>query len=124
MHVLCIFWCLHTHNASFLTENRSDKTAQEANELLKEPFCFIQTSDGKIVLVQHKPDEVTSVVNMKKGIAAAFQGNFKQTTEEVEEDTQSKHFSQYRYAFSNSSVIVRKCALPLHTDTKHLVKIM
>ena len=76
---------------------RIQETAQAAGQLLKEPFCFIQTSDGKVVLVQHKQDEVTSVVNMKKGIAAAFQGNFKQTTEEVEEDTLSKHVAQYRY---------------------------
>ena len=75
---------------------RLQKTAHAAKQLLKGPFCFIQTSDGKIVSVQHNHDEMASVVNMKKGIAAAFQGNFKQTAEEVEEDTQSKHVSQYR----------------------------
>ena len=46
--------------------------------------------------VQHRPEEKTSIVNFKKGIAAAFQANFKKTVEEVEEDTQSKHISHYR----------------------------
>eukprot|EP00731_Ephydatia_muelleri_P006284 Em0003g532a len=80
-----------------LKEDELQNTAQAAKELLKEPFCFIRLSDGKIVSVQHNQNEMRSVVNMKKGIAAAFQGNFKQTAEEVEEDTQSKHVSQYRY---------------------------
>ena len=48
--------------------------------------------------VQHSPDERVSIVNLKKGIAAAFQGNFKRTAQEVEEDTQSKHISHYRLA--------------------------
>ena len=75
---------------------RLENTAEQAEELLKKPFFFIQTSDGKIVAVQHNLDEKISVANLKKGIAAAFQGNFKQTTEKVEEDTQSLHISQYR----------------------------
>ena len=77
---------------------RQEEINQAANELLKEPFCFIQTSDGKVVSVQHSPDERASIVNLKKGIAAAFQGNFKRTAQEVEEDTQSKHVSHYRLA--------------------------
>ena len=67
-----------------------------ADELLKDPFCFIQTSDGKVVSVQHKPNENISATNFKKGIAAAFQANFKRTTKEIEEDTQSKHIAHYR----------------------------
>ncbi|KAL5502491.1 hypothetical protein EMCRGX_G009276 [Ephydatia muelleri] len=78
-------------------EEELENTAEQAEELLKMPFCFIQTSDGKIVVVQHNLDEKISVANLKKGIAAAFQGNFKQTTEKIEEDTQSLHISQYRY---------------------------
>ena len=46
--------------------------------------------------VHHNPDECTQVVNFKKGIAAAFQANFKNTHIEIEEDTQSKHYAKYR----------------------------
>ncbi len=59
-------------------------------------FCFVQTEDGKVEIVQHPTSEVTVVVNFKKGIAAAFQSNFKGTTDEEEQDTMSEHRSTYR----------------------------
>jgi hypothetical protein len=76
---------------------RSLKEATEiSNVLLSRPFCFVQTSEGKVVSVHYSPEEKPSVVNFKKAIAAAFQANFKHTEEEIEEDTMTKHLSQYR----------------------------
>ena len=62
------------------------------------PFCFVQAKDGKVVSVQYNPEEKLQIVNYKKGIAAAFQANFKKTSVEIEEDTQSRHYSHYRFA--------------------------
>ena len=46
--------------------------------------------------VHYNQDESAHIVNFKKGIAAAFQANFKNTYIEEEEDTQSKHYARYR----------------------------
>ena len=59
-------------------------------------FCFVQTNDGKIVSVIHPQNEEVGIVNFKKGVASAFQANFKGTAEEIEIDTQSMHQSHYR----------------------------
>eukprot|EP00731_Ephydatia_muelleri_P006951 Em0003g1199a len=69
-----------------------------ANTLIKGPFCFIQTSEGKVVLVAHDPNEKPAVVNLKKAIASAFQANFKNTAREEEEDAQSRHISHYSFS--------------------------
>ena len=50
-----------------------------------------------MVAVFHRETEDAEVVNIKKGIAAAFQANFKRTAEEVETDLDSKHTSHYRF---------------------------
>ena len=73
-----------------------DDVTYTAIKSLSGPFCFVQTNEGKIVSVQYNPSELTAVVNFKKAIASAFQANFKRTSEEVEEDTQSRHVSYYR----------------------------
>ena len=67
------------------------------DKLMSQWFCFVQTADGKVVAVEHPPKENAEVVNFKKGIAAAFQANFKGTKEEEEEDTSSLHRSSYRF---------------------------
>ncbi|KAL5502594.1 hypothetical protein EMCRGX_G009395 [Ephydatia muelleri] len=71
--------------------------SETANYLLSGPFCFVQTSEGKIVSVHYGPDEKPAIVNLKKAVAAAFQANFKYTEQEVEEDTLTTHVSQYSY---------------------------
>jgi len=53
------------------------------DKLMSQWFCFVQTADGKVVAVEHPAKENVEVVNFKKGIAAAFQANFKGTTVEV-----------------------------------------
>lgn len=73
------------------------QVSRDADILLSGPFCFIQTQDGKIASVYRHSNEATEVTNFKKGIAAAFQANFKNTQVELEEDTQSKHYSRYSY---------------------------
>jgi len=67
------------------------------DKLMSQWFCFVQTADGKVVAVEHPAKENVEVVNFKKGIAAAFQANFKGTTVEEEEDTSSLHRSSYRF---------------------------
>ena len=58
-------------------------------------FCFVQTEDGKVVTVQHSPRETEKTVDFKRAIAAAFQANFKGTSEAMESDPQSTHMSHY-----------------------------
>ena len=67
-----------------------------ALERLSGWFCFVQTTFGQVVSVFHSTTEEVEVVNIKKGIAAAFQANLRGTTEETEIDPQSKHTSHYR----------------------------
>ena len=59
-------------------------------------FCFVQTSEGKVVSVFHGKNDDIEGINLKKSIAAAFQANFKGTSEEEETDPQSKHVSHYK----------------------------
>ena len=49
-------------------------------------FCFVQTGDGKVVAVQHSPRESQNTFDFKRAIAAAFQANFKGTSEETKSD--------------------------------------
>ena len=49
--------------------------------------------------VYHSQTEDNEAVNFKKGIAAAFQANFKGTAEETEIDPGSKHLSHYRLVY-------------------------
>ena len=81
----------------FLQNLQCRKRDDFVNQLLSKWFCFVQTSSGKVVVVQHASDEKESAVDIKKSIAAAFQANFKGTEEEIESDPQSDHTSHYRY---------------------------
>ena len=90
---------------------RLSQVSGDVEKLLNGQFCFVQTEDGKIVSVHHNPDERAQVVNFKKGIAAAFQANFKYTRVEVEEDTQSKHYSQYRLVIHLPDTYTKICHL-------------
>ena len=73
---------------------------QSALEHLSGWFCFAQNSGGQVVSVFHSQSEEVEVVNIKKGIAAAFQANFMETAEETETDPQSRHISHYRFVVS------------------------
>ena len=44
----------------------------------------------------HSPGDAEDVVNFKKAVAAAFQTNFQDTSEEEEVDPISKHISHYK----------------------------
>ena len=62
-------------------------------------FCFAQSTTGKILGVFHPKNEENEIINFKKTIAAAFQANFKGTTEEDEGDSQTFHHSHYKYIY-------------------------
>ena len=81
----------------FINSSLDADPSSAANEILCGPFCFVQADDGKILSVYYESTEKTQIFNFKKGIAAAFQANFKKTEVEIEEDTQSRHYSRYRY---------------------------
>ena len=49
-----------------------------------------------MVEVYHSREANDDAVNFKKGIASAFQANFKETEEDVEEDAESLHKAHYR----------------------------
>ena len=63
---------------------------------LKGEFCYVQTSDGKIVSVHFSPSENQQSLNIKKGIAAIFQANFNNTKDIAESDPGSSHISHYK----------------------------
>ena len=67
-------------------------------EKLKGEFCYIQTTNGRIVSIHHSPTNAEESINVKRGIAGAFQANFDNQTEVEESDPGSTHISHYRYA--------------------------
>ena len=68
-----------------------------ADELQGE-FCYVQTSDGKIVAVHYDRAENEDAVNIKRSIASTFQANFDGQKADVEEaDAGSLHVSHYTY---------------------------
>lgn len=68
---------------------------QSITNLFSNWFCFVQNSHGKVVAVYHSPSDNDQAVMFKKGIAAAFQANFRGTNEEEETDPGSSHTSHY-----------------------------
>ena len=56
----------------------------------------MQTQNGKIVSIHYSPDEDKEAVNVKRGIASAFQANFDDQEEVEELDPGSSHVSHYR----------------------------
>ena len=63
---------------------------------LKGEFCYVQAQNGRIVSIHYSPNQNDEAVNIKRGIASAFQANF-DNKEEVEElDPGSSHVSHYR----------------------------
>ncbi|KAL5517874.1 hypothetical protein EMCRGX_G003505 [Ephydatia muelleri] len=93
-------YCFQVKDTSVFVEDETQSMSEAsaaASQLLSESFCFIQSIEGKILSVQYSPADNREVVNIKKGIAAAFQANFKKTEVEVEQDIQSKHYAHYSY---------------------------
>jgi hypothetical protein len=92
---------------SFLTFGIKQRKGSDHSHMLQQYvleqlsgwFCFAQTADGGVVSVFHSEAEDPETVDIKKGIAAAFQANFIGTAEEIETDPQSRHHSHYRYVF-------------------------
>ena len=65
---------------------------------LQGEFCYVQTSDGKVVSVHYEATENDEAVNIKKSIASTFQANFQNKEGDVEEsDAGSVHTSHYTY---------------------------
>ena len=79
------------------TANDENKNATNFEDQLKGEFCYIQTRNGRIVSIYYSPTDSEEVINIKRGIAGAFQANF-YSQEMVEEvDPGSTHISHYRY---------------------------
>ena len=90
---------MHTYSSTndYSTENKSLPTNFLTNELDGE-FCYVQTSDGKIVSIHHGLTDDFEGINIKRSIASAFQGNFDSTRTDIEEtDAGSIHTSHYKY---------------------------
>ena len=64
---------------------------------LKGEFCYVQTRNGKIVSIHYSLTEDDEAINIKRGIAGAFQANFDKQKEVEELDPSSSHVSHYRY---------------------------
>ena len=57
----------------------------------------MQTQSGSIVSIHYSPTEDEEAINVKKGIAGAFQANFDNQEKVEEVDPSSSHVSHYRY---------------------------
>ena len=70
-------------------------------------FCYVQTSDGKIVSIHYALTDNYQGINIKRSIASTFQANFDSHKKDIEEtDAGSIHTSHYRYV----NVFVCLCA--------------
>ena len=79
-----------------------DDQQQFLADKLQGEFCYVQTSDGKIVSVHYGTTENHEAINIKRSIASTFQANFDNANFDVEEaDASSVHTSHYRYTASN-----------------------
>ena len=87
------FHTVSLHN----TTNDQDKTGTILEEKLKGEFCYVQTRSGKIVSVHYSPTDSEEGINIKRGIAGAFQANFDNQERAEEVDPGSTHISHYRY---------------------------
>ena len=63
-------------------------------------FKFVQTEDGSVPAIFHNNKDDLAPINFKRGVSAAFQANFKGTSQNVETDPQSVHISKYTYVDS------------------------
>ena len=74
----------------------SDDQEQFITDKLQGEFCYVQTSDGKIVSVHYGTTENEEAINIKKSIASTFQANFDGHNVDIEEaDAGSLHISHY-----------------------------
>ena len=77
------------------------------NKRLKGEFCYVQTSNGKIVSIHYSPTESEEGINIKRGITGAFQANFDNQEEVEESDPGSTHLSHYRYIQNIGMMIIQ-----------------
>ena len=74
----------------------SDDQQQFMADALQGEFCYVQTSDGKIVSVHYGTTENDDGINLKRSIASSFQANFEGHNLDIEEaDASSLHTSHY-----------------------------
>ena len=96
-----IYWlCAYQHNMLICNNinHTTDGLGAYLMEKLKGEFCYIQTTTGRIVSIHYSPTNDEESINVKRGIAGAFQANFDNQTEVEESDPGSTHISHYRYA--------------------------
>lgn len=87
------------YSSSHTVNDRGQMTTL-LKQKLKGEFCYVQTGSGRIVSIHYSPTEDEDAVNIKRGIAGAFQANFDDQTEVVESDPGSSHISHYKYVYS------------------------
>ena len=74
----------------------SDNLHQVMADEFNGEFCYVQTSDGKIVSVHYGNTANEDAVNIQRSIASTFQANFDSDKSDVEEaDPSSLHTSHY-----------------------------
>ena len=59
-------------------------------------FCFVQADDGRVVNVSYPNSERMEIANVKKGIASAFQANFKKELNRFEGDAGGLYLARYK----------------------------
>lgn len=95
LHLKC-FYFLYRSTLEYSSENENASSSFLTDEFNGE-FCYVQTSDGKIVSIHYGMTDNYEGINIKRSIASTFQANFDSKKEAVEEtDAGSIHISHYR----------------------------
>ena len=104
-----LFFVFLTHTFSGSMNYTSDDQQQYLADALQGEFCYVQTSDGKIVSVHYGATENEDAVHIKRSIASTFQANFDGHDVDIEEaDSGSIHTSHYRYVFIHHCTVCSK----------------
>ena len=85
------------YQPSTVINRTSDGQAASLMNELKGEFCYVQTRNGKIASIHYSSTEDEEDINIKRGIAGAFQANYDNEEEVEETDPGSTHISHYRY---------------------------
>ena len=83
-------------NYATADEQSRDKIAAFMAEKIQGKFCYVQTKDGKIAAIHFSPTDNHDRINIKRGIASAFQANFDHQREVEESDPGFPHISHYK----------------------------
>ena len=94
---LSIFHLISNSGTTTEEESSGDTLRRVGIEgLFGKRFCFVQAVDGRVVNVSYPNSEMMEIANVKKGIASAFQANFKKELNRFEGDAGGLYMARYK----------------------------